>query len=909
MQISRTVVPLATIFLGLAIFTTVQTLPLSTESRLLATTDLAQKTVLLSPGHTLTQTYLAHGRQQSGISIYTTVPALTNQKLQVVITDEHNSPLAQGKLSRQSYLPADDTIILHYSFPWINTKPNQPLSLQLTLAQGNPLPLRQSAKNTYGPGELTLNNNFLIGDLSLATIHPSPLSFGARQGVTAAITLAILFSLIITYLPKQKQWWATGLLLATITPLALFSFMSSQHYLGIADWDLYFSYHEVIRRTLLDYHVFPFWNPWLCGGTAALGDPEFPLFTLTFLLELIFGIPLGFALAIFLSIATTAVGMLLLAKRLHLSLPASLLAALAGAYGSVSILEIVEGHPNVFAAMWIPWIFWAWLAAYQTNPNGKSSRLREQIPRVLSRQTNAITSRWHGGEKLLRRWQELISGTLSRRAKRKRSEAPGFKKFDSSPSSKQAKQTSSAAPRLEKFSSPQAFNIWPLLCGIFLALTFYAGGIYLLMYTTLAFIFLTLLVSQPLIALRTTIMSGLWGLGLASLKLFPVLFWLGQFQDKDYASSATTLPFLKEILFGRHLHGSNIVFDQASGWHEYGAYIGYFVFALALIGLSQIKKSRLVRTLAIAALAAILLSAAGPALEPYFDQLPFFPRSNISRFILFAIIPLSLLAGFGLEIFNNKLQKIKLLRVTRRGSPAAPQQAESRNWSPASAERNSGAGRCGPVGAQAAAGPVTILFSVVIILIVALDLFSLSYQLSEQAFVLPNVARPPQKAPYPIAYTTQHFDPKGSEARTTRSYAAIKQGYGTLTYCSVLGPDPMIRTIHDEVDNDIILAQPKPESLELTDWNPNQAAFHIINSQPTKLILNANYATGWYVNNQPAVIDSGRVATSVPPGDHQIKFKYKTAGFKIGLAIALFTLALAAYQVYFYDKDKHANKT
>ena len=103
----------------------------------------------------------------------------------------------------------------------------------------------------------------------------------------------------------------------------------------------------------------------------------------------------------------------------------------------------------------------------------------------------------------------------------------------------------------------------------------------------------------------------------------------------------------------------------------------------------------------------------------------------------------------------------------------------------------------------------------------------------------------------------------------------------------------MVRTIYDEVDNGIVLAKPKPENIELINWNPNQATFKLKNSEPTTLILNANYAKGWQVNGQPAINDSGRVATIIQPGTSVVTFKFKTAGLPLGALITITALTLA----------------
>src|SRR3990167_8748852 len=138
------------------------------------------------------------------------------------------------------------------------------------------------------------------------------------MGFATIITLIIFIGVL--GLPKipRYAWLAMVALLLVITPIALPGFWPNGQW-GISDWDYYFSYHTAIQRIVSDFGLFPQWNPYICGGTSAIGDPEFPLFAPTFLLELLVGIPLGFRLAIFTMTAFGAGGMLLLARRLSLS--------------------------------------------------------------------------------------------------------------------------------------------------------------------------------------------------------------------------------------------------------------------------------------------------------------------------------------------------------------------------------------------------------------------------------------------------------------------------------------------------------------------------------------------------------------------------------------------------------------
>src|SRR5688572_22232079 len=43
---------------------------------------------------------------------------------------------------------------------------------------------------------------------------------------------------------------------------------------GSYDWDGFLGLKASSRRSILDYHQFPLWSPWYCGGIADLGHPE-----------------------------------------------------------------------------------------------------------------------------------------------------------------------------------------------------------------------------------------------------------------------------------------------------------------------------------------------------------------------------------------------------------------------------------------------------------------------------------------------------------------------------------------------------------------------------------------------------------------------------------------------------------
>lgn len=569
---------------------------------------------------------------------------------------------------------------------------------------------------------------------------------------------------------EKKHWILGAVFLAVVIVTSLSGFFPNGKW-GISDWDYYFSYHEVVRTMFLEHGEIPQWNPYICGGTSGIGDPEFPLLAPTFLLELAFGVPVGLRLAIFATTIATGIGILLLARRLKFSVFAGTIAGLAAALSSVSLLEVVEGHPNVFAAAYVPWVLYFWL---------------------------------------------------------------GRKKF---------------------------------LTGLMLALMFFQGGIYLLMYMAFVFAFLIIFAKNKLYRLKQTTVIGAIALGLAAIKIVPVIYWLQEFQDQVYASSAFTLPYLHEIFLGRNLHGvefENIIPNQGGGWHEYGAYLGFAIVGLALVSLLKLKNSRLVRLLWLGAILATVVSATGPFLKPFFDQASWLPRSNVSRVILMAVLPLSLLAGVGLDFVLQKTKEMKIKTVV----------------------------------------------AAIIILIASWELGTLANKLSQQAFVLEPAAIS-KPASHPIEHTIDTETVRVGGVDHTRAYSQILAGVGTQSYCSVLSPEPAVKTRqHKEEDQSfVILDPPEAGTAELVSWKPNEVVVSANLSEPAVVTINTNFAQGWSVNDELVDNNSGRAAAKLDAGEHSLVFKFNARGFKAGATITVTTIAILLAVVVRQRKTSSPDKT
>ena len=683
----------------------------------------------VEPGGTMTQSISLGDRLVSGLAIESTS---TNAALRARVTDAQGNVVSRSfwhANGRFWFIPFTANQDTQYAFEVTNTSHE---SIELVVFPDNPYPIGHERE-----------------DIKMSV-------FEAAQGTgrTTGLVVGGLLALIMIAIPSlQRSWAAVAVTTAIATPLAVGGFWASYGHLGISDWDYYFSMHHWLRQIVVQWHQFPFWNPYTCGGTAGLADPEFSGFTPVGLLQLLFGIPLGLRLALAFSIMLGTTGMLLLARRLRLSTSAGIVAAVLFALNSSMILRFAEGHVSRMAANWLPWIVLAWLLAYQT----------------------------HGRRRIA----------------------------------------------------------WTAGAGAGLALIFFQGGIHLLTYFGIGLFAISLLLGTRKQALLISALSTAWALGFSAVKLIPVLLWVRQFPDEAWSSAVATLSYLPSIFMGRHLHGAEVIAGQGGGWHEYGAYIGIAGILLVLSAIVLRHSSRVVRYVALAAGGAIVLSSLGPTLQPLLEELPFLPRSNVSRLNALATFPLALLAGLGLDALRSRWR-----------------------W--------------------------VARYAGVIVMIVLFEVFSLSYQISEQAFIVPADTDVEPTTEF-LAITRQTHPIRIQGVDYDRSFLAARVGYGTLGYCTVLGPNPAIIALEDTGDSGVVTGA----MVEDVQWTPNRVAATVVSEEPATVVLNTNYAQGWEANGKPAQEVEGRVGAQVPSGRHTVSFQYRTPGFGFGGLVTLGALALA----------------
>ena len=86
--------------------------------------------------------------------------------------------------------------------------------------------------------------------------------------------------------------------------------------LGFADWDFVLDKFEAVRRTILVWHQFPWWNPWCRGGFPLAAEPQIGAVSIATPLVLALGTGIGLRVAAILCIGIAVEG----AYRLALAL-------------------------------------------------------------------------------------------------------------------------------------------------------------------------------------------------------------------------------------------------------------------------------------------------------------------------------------------------------------------------------------------------------------------------------------------------------------------------------------------------------------------------------------------------------------------------------------------------------------
>jgi len=163
------------------------------------------------------------------------------------------------------------------------------------------------------------------------------------------------------YWPKVSLKQVLFLIAASL-PIIAYTFKFSLLYRhGIfmgEDWDYFAQSYEAARQSVLHYHQFPWWNPWMNGGQPLFANPQFGLFSLQMPLVLLFGTVAGLHYSILIYYLLGFWGMYLLLNRLGSnSSLLSVLLAYIWVFSSFNAWHLAGGHFSFNVYLLAPWLF------------------------------------------------------------------------------------------------------------------------------------------------------------------------------------------------------------------------------------------------------------------------------------------------------------------------------------------------------------------------------------------------------------------------------------------------------------------------------------------------------------------------------------------------------------------------
>jgi hypothetical protein len=150
---------------------------------------------------------------------------------------------------------------------------------------------------------------------------------------------------------------------AAIALIYSFPLLIKWDYIGVGDWELFTTMAAVPIRTILSYHQFPFWNPYIGGGNILFAHPEVGVLSPFTILGLLFGPPAGLKLQILVCYFLGLWGGYLFARKLGLSKVSSYLVSFVYFGSSYFGLHFSIGHIPFTHFCFLPWFLFFVLKA------------------------------------------------------------------------------------------------------------------------------------------------------------------------------------------------------------------------------------------------------------------------------------------------------------------------------------------------------------------------------------------------------------------------------------------------------------------------------------------------------------------------------------------------------------------
>lgn len=126
---------------------------------------------------------------------------------------------------------------------------------------------------------------------------------------------------------------------------------------GGADWDLTYAQFEAARQSIVNYHQFPLWNPWMSFGSDLMANPQSSHLSIFFIPILLFGTFYGYKISIVLAMVLGFEGAYQLIYKISREIKTAIAIGLmfgSSLYFAAHVFS--GGHSNVLYFNLLPWL-------------------------------------------------------------------------------------------------------------------------------------------------------------------------------------------------------------------------------------------------------------------------------------------------------------------------------------------------------------------------------------------------------------------------------------------------------------------------------------------------------------------------------------------------------------------------
>ena len=153
----------------------------------------------------------------------------------------------------------------------------------------------------------------------------------------------------------RKNAWIPPAIFFIVSLIFTLPYLLKWGYIGVGDWEVFTLMAAVPERTILHFHQFPFWNPYIGGGNILFPHPEVGILSPFFLLILIFGAVAGLKLQVLIAYFLGFYGSHLFARKLGISDIGAYLVSFVYFGCSYFALHFSIGHIPFTHFCFLPW--------------------------------------------------------------------------------------------------------------------------------------------------------------------------------------------------------------------------------------------------------------------------------------------------------------------------------------------------------------------------------------------------------------------------------------------------------------------------------------------------------------------------------------------------------------------------